>query len=82
MTGVDATKTPGDDHVGVFYIGRGDRFDDDRRRVRPKDSLKILSPAGTTSDTNDIAKAVVYLTEGHHVTGEVLPMDSGAHLGK
>jgi hypothetical protein len=30
MTGFDA-ETP---IVGVFYIGVGDRFDDDRRRVR------------------------------------------------
>jgi len=30
----------------------------------------------------DIASAVVYLTEARQITGEVLHVDSGAHLGK
>ena len=48
----------------------------------PKDFLKSLSPMGTISDVNDIADAVVYLTEARHVTGEVLHVDGGAHSGK
>jgi len=46
------------------------------------DSLKTLSPMGSISTVEDIANAVVYLTEARHITGEVLHVDSGAHVGK
>jgi NAD(P)-dependent dehydrogenase (short-subunit alcohol dehydrogenase family) len=48
----------------------------------PKDFMKTLSPMGTISDPEDIAKAVVYLTEARTVTGEVLHVDGGAHAGR
>jgi NAD(P)-dependent dehydrogenase (short-subunit alcohol dehydrogenase family) len=48
----------------------------------PKDFLKTLSPMGTISDSKDIADAVVYLTEARHVTGEVLHVDGGSHVGR
>ncbi len=48
----------------------------------PKEFLKTLSPMGTISTAEDIASAVVYLTEARHVTGEVLHVDGGAHSGK
>ena len=48
----------------------------------PKDFMKTLSPMGTVSEPIDIADAVVYLTEAHHVTGEVLHVDGGAHAGR
>ena len=48
----------------------------------PKDFMKALSPMGTISDPKDIADAVVFLTEARHVTGEVLHVDGGAHVGK
>jgi NAD(P)-dependent dehydrogenase (short-subunit alcohol dehydrogenase family) len=48
----------------------------------PKDFLKTLSPMGTISTAEDVASAVVYLTEARHVTGEVLHVDGGAHNGK
>lgn len=48
----------------------------------PKDFMKAISPLGTISDPKDIAGAVVYLTEARHVTGEVLHVDGGAHVGK
>jgi enoyl-[acyl-carrier-protein] reductase (NADH) len=41
-----------------------------------------LSPMGTISSAEDIAAAVVYLTESRHITGEVLHVDGGAHNGK
>jgi NAD(P)-dependent dehydrogenase (short-subunit alcohol dehydrogenase family) len=47
-----------------------------------KDSLKTQTPMGTISTVEDIASAVVYLTEARQVTGEVLHMDGGAHIGK
>jgi NAD(P)-dependent dehydrogenase (short-subunit alcohol dehydrogenase family) len=46
------------------------------------DSLKTLSPMGTISSVEDIASAVVYLTEAGQITGEVLHVDGGAHVGK
>ena len=46
------------------------------------DSLKTLTPMGTISSVDDIADAVVYLTEPRLVTGEVLHVDGGAHIGK
>lgn len=48
----------------------------------PKDFLKTLSPMGTISTVEDIAGAVVYLTEARQITGEVLHVDGGAHSGK
>ncbi len=48
----------------------------------PKEFLKTLSPMGTISTVDDIAGAVIYLTEAGQVTGEVLHVDGGAHNGK
>jgi NAD(P)-dependent dehydrogenase (short-subunit alcohol dehydrogenase family) len=47
-----------------------------------KDYLKALAPMGTITEAKDIAEAVVYLTEAHQVTGEVLHVDGGAHAGR
>ena len=47
-----------------------------------KNVLKTLSPMGTIANAEDIAEAVVYLTEANHVTGEVLHVDGGAHGGR
>ena len=48
----------------------------------PKDLLKALSPLGRVGDVQDIVDAVLYLTEARLVTGEVLHVDGGAHVGK
>src|SRR6478672_8258244 len=48
----------------------------------PKDSLRSQAPMGTISTVEDIANAVVYLTEARQITGEVLHVDGGAHVGK
>ena len=48
----------------------------------PKEFLRTLSPLGQISGAQDIAEAVFYLTEASQVTGEVLHVDSGAHLGR
>ena len=47
-----------------------------------KDSLRSQAPMGTISTVEDIASAVVYLTEARQITGEVLHVDGGAHVGK
>jgi len=48
----------------------------------PKEFLRTLSPMASISDVQEIVDAVVFLTEAPHVTGEVLHVDGGAHLGK
>ena len=48
----------------------------------PRDFLKTLQPMGRISDVKDIVDAIVYLTEAGQVTGEVLHVDGGAHVGK
>lgn len=48
----------------------------------PKDILETLSPMGVISTVQDIVDAVVFLTEAPHITGEVLHVDGGAHLGR
>jgi NAD(P)-dependent dehydrogenase (short-subunit alcohol dehydrogenase family) len=48
----------------------------------PQDSMKARSPLGTVADAEDIAQAILYLTEAHHVTGEVLHVDGDAHAGR
>jgi NAD(P)-dependent dehydrogenase (short-subunit alcohol dehydrogenase family) len=48
----------------------------------PKDSLRAQQPMGRISEVKDIVDAIVYLTEAGQVTGEVLHVDGGAHIGK
>ena len=48
----------------------------------PGDVLNKLSPMGRVSTVNEIADAVLYLTDAQTVTGEVLHVDGGAHRGK
>jgi NAD(P)-dependent dehydrogenase (short-subunit alcohol dehydrogenase family) len=47
-----------------------------------KELLMAQSPMGTATSPEDIAQAVVYLVEAIHVTGEVLHVDGGAHVGR
>ena len=47
-----------------------------------KDFLESLSPMGQLGTTQDISDAVLFLSEAPRVTGVVLNVDSGAHLGK
>jgi NAD(P)-dependent dehydrogenase (short-subunit alcohol dehydrogenase family) len=48
----------------------------------PKVFLESLSPMGRMVDVQDVVDAVLYLTEARQVTGEVLHIDGGAHVGK
>jgi NAD(P)-dependent dehydrogenase (short-subunit alcohol dehydrogenase family) len=48
----------------------------------PKDFLKTLQPMGQISSVKDIVDAIVYLTEAGQLTGEVLHVDGGAHVGR
>ena len=48
----------------------------------PQDFLKSLSPMGEIVPVEDIVEAVLYLIGARFVTGEVLHVDAGAHIGK
>jgi NAD(P)-dependent dehydrogenase (short-subunit alcohol dehydrogenase family) len=48
----------------------------------PKDFLKTLSPMHSISSVEEIVDAVLFLTEASRITGEVLHVDGGAHLGR
>jgi NAD(P)-dependent dehydrogenase (short-subunit alcohol dehydrogenase family) len=48
----------------------------------PKNFLRTLQPMGQISSVEDIVDAIMYLTEAGQVTGEVLHVDGGAHVGR
>jgi NAD(P)-dependent dehydrogenase (short-subunit alcohol dehydrogenase family) len=51
-------------------------------RDTPRDVMEGLSPMGRPSTVQDIADAVLYLTDAATVTGHVLYVDGGAHFGR
>jgi NAD(P)-dependent dehydrogenase (short-subunit alcohol dehydrogenase family) len=69
------------DGIRVNTVAPG-MVDTPLHKDNPKDFLKTLSPMGHISSVEEIADAVVYLTEAKSVTGEVLHVDGGAHVGK
>jgi NAD(P)-dependent dehydrogenase (short-subunit alcohol dehydrogenase family) len=48
----------------------------------PKEFLKTLQPMGKISSVSDIVDAVLYLSDAGQVTGEVLRVDGGSHVGR
>jgi NAD(P)-dependent dehydrogenase (short-subunit alcohol dehydrogenase family) len=48
----------------------------------PKDHLKTLQPMGKWAEVKDVVDAVLYLVQARQVTGEVLHVDGGAHVGR
>ena len=77
-------------NLAMEYAKEGIRFnavapgevDTPLNKDNPKDFLRTLSPMGSISAAQDIADAVVFLAEAPHITGEVLYVDGGAHVGK
>jgi len=69
------------DGIRVNAVAPG-TVDTPLHKNNPKDFLKTLSPMGSISTVQEIVDAVIYLTEAPHVTGEVLHVDGGAHVGK
>jgi NAD(P)-dependent dehydrogenase (short-subunit alcohol dehydrogenase family) len=47
-----------------------------------RDYLRTRSPMASIADAQEIVDAVVFLAEARHITGEVLHVDGGAHVGK
>ena len=76
--------------LAMEYAKQGIRFnaiapgvvDTPMHEGQSKDSLKTLQPMGQISGVKDVVDAIVYLTEAGQVTGEVLHVDGGAHVGK
>ena len=48
----------------------------------PKEYLKSLDPMGSICNVQDGWSVIVYLIEAPHVTGEILHVDGGAHIGR
>lgn len=48
----------------------------------PKEFLRSLSPSEQIGLPKDIAEAALYLIEAEQITGEVLRVDGGSHVGK
>jgi NAD(P)-dependent dehydrogenase (short-subunit alcohol dehydrogenase family) len=77
-------------NLAMEYAKQGIRFntvapgqvDTPLHQDDPKDFLRTLSPMGSISGTQEIVDAVVFLAEAPHITGEVLHVDGGSHLGK
>jgi NAD(P)-dependent dehydrogenase (short-subunit alcohol dehydrogenase family) len=84
--GIDAISRS----LGMEYAKEGIRVntvapgvvDTPMHEKNPKEFLKTLSPLGRIAASLDIAEAVFYLTQASQVTGEVLHVDGGAHLGR
>jgi NAD(P)-dependent dehydrogenase (short-subunit alcohol dehydrogenase family) len=77
-------------HLAMEYANQHIRFnavapgvvDTPLHAKDPKEQLQKQNPMGSISTVEDIASAVVYLTEARQITGEVLHVDGGAHVGK
>ena len=77
-------------HLAIEYARQGIRFnavapgvvDTPLHKDGSRDSLKKLQPMGSIGAVKDIVDAVLYLTQAEQVTGEVLHVDGGAHVGK
>jgi NAD(P)-dependent dehydrogenase (short-subunit alcohol dehydrogenase family) len=76
--------------LALEYAGNNIRFnavapgqvDTSLHDKTPKDVMKTLSPMGAIADPKDIAEAVAFLTQSLYITGEVLHVDGGAHIGR
>lgn len=77
-------------HLAIEYAKQGIRFnavapgvvDTPLHKDSPKEDLKTLQPMGSFAEVSDIVDAVLYLSNARQVTGEVLHVDGGAHVGR
>jgi len=51
-------------------------------RDTPKEVMESLSPMGRPSTVKDITDAVMYLSDAATVTGHILYVDGGSHVGR
>ena len=77
-------------HLAMEYAKDGIRVnavapgavDTPLNRNTPKEVMESLSPMGRPSTVKDVADAVMYLTDAATVTGDILYVDGGAHVGR
>jgi len=77
-------------HLAIEYAKEGIRFnavapgvvDTPLHKNDPKDVLRTLQPLGKIGEVKDIVDAVLYLVQAREVTGQVLHVDAGAHVGR
>ena len=77
-------------HLAIEYAKKGIRFnavapgvvDTPMHKDNPKDGLRTLQPMGKFAEVSDIVEAVLYLARAEQVTGEVIHVDGGAHVGR
>jgi NAD(P)-dependent dehydrogenase (short-subunit alcohol dehydrogenase family) len=76
--------------LAIEYAKEGIRFnavapgavDTPLHKNDPKDFLKTLQPMGKIAEVKDVVDAVLYLAQAGQVTGEILHVDGGAHVGR
>lgn len=68
------------DHIRFNLVAPG-IADTPMHKDTPRDFMKSLSPMGTVATVQQIADAVLYLSEAEHVTGETLNVGGGAQRG-
>jgi NAD(P)-dependent dehydrogenase (short-subunit alcohol dehydrogenase family) len=76
-------------HLAIEYAKDGIRVnavspgvvDTPLHKNTPREVMASLSPMGRISTPKEIADAVMYLTEARTVTGHILFVDGGAHVG-
>jgi NAD(P)-dependent dehydrogenase (short-subunit alcohol dehydrogenase family) len=66
--------------IGVNTVATGVVYTPLHRNT-PKDVMEIQLPKGRPSMVNDIADAVMYLTDAATVTSHILRIDCGAQFG-
>jgi NAD(P)-dependent dehydrogenase (short-subunit alcohol dehydrogenase family) len=77
-------------HLAIEYAKEGIRFnavapgvvETPLHEKDPKEILFALQPMGRIASVKDITDAVLYLAGASQVTGEVLHVDGGAHVGR
>src|SRR6267154_5211984 len=77
-------------HLAMEYANDGIRLnavapgvvDTPLHRQTPRDVMESLSPMGRPSSVKDITDAVIYLTDAATVTGHILYVDGGSHVGR
>src|SRR5262245_8923981 len=77
-------------HLAMEYAKDGIRVnavapgvvDTPLHRQTPRELMQSLSPMGRVSTVQEIADAVLYLTDAPTVTGQILYVDGGAHFGR
>jgi NAD(P)-dependent dehydrogenase (short-subunit alcohol dehydrogenase family) len=76
-------------HLAIEYAKQGIRFnavapgvvDSPLHANDPEEALRAQQPMGQIASISDIADAVLYLANARQVTGEVLHVDGGSHVG-